>query len=98
MQTVLKPGSGAADELEILSLLVKYYEDKHYPMEKPNPVDAIRFRLEQLNLTEAQRSEILGGTGNAPEILSGERKLDLPMIRKLNEELRIPAEVLIKSY
>lgn len=98
MQIKLKPDSGLSDELEILSILIKEYENKQYPMEKPNPLEAIRFRLEQLNLSEAQLSEILGYRSRKSEILSGKRKLNLAMIRKLNEVLQIPADVLIKAY
>lgn len=98
IQEDIAPGSDAADELEIRSILVKDYENKNYPMEKPNPLEAIRFRLEQLNLTETQLSEMLGYRSRKSEILSGKRKLNLTMIRKLNEVLQIPAEVLIKVY
>lgn len=98
MQNSPKPDSEASDELEILSILIKEYENKQYPMEKPSPLEAIRFRLEQLNLSEAQLSELLGYRSRKSEILSGKRKLNLAMIRKLNEVLQIPAEVLIKAY
>ena len=98
MQIKLKPDSELSDELEILSILIKEYENKQYPMEKPNPLEAIRFRIEQLNLSEAQLSEILGYRSRKSEVLSGKRKLNLAMIRKLNEVLQIPADVLIKAY
>lgn len=98
MQQTLKPGSGLSDELEVLSILVKEYENRQYSMDRPNPVEAIRFRLEQMNLSEAALSQILGYGSRNPEILSGKRKLNLVMIRKLNEALHIPAEVLIRAY
>lgn len=98
MQKSIKPDSKQSDELEILSILVKEYENEYYPVPKPNPLEAIKFRLEQMNMSETELSEILGNRFRKSEILSGKRKLSLAMIRKLNETLRIPAEVLIQSY
>ncbi len=98
MQKNIKPNSKDSDELEILSILIKEYENKHFPVPKPNPIEAIRFRLDQLNMSEADLSEILGYRSRKSEILSGKRKLSLSMIRKLNEVLNIPAEVLIQVY
>lgn len=98
MQKNLKPNSKESDELEILSILIKEYENEHYQVPKPNPVEAIKFRLEQMNMSEAQLSRILGYRSRKSEILSGKRKLNLAMIRKLTEKLNIPAEVLIQNY
>jgi len=98
MQKELKKDSKQADELEILSLLVKEYEIVHYPVPKPNPIEAIKFRIEQMGITESKLSDILGFRSRKSEILSGKRKLSLPMIRKLHERLSIPAEVLIQDY
>jgi len=98
MQKDLKPESKDSDELEVLSILVKEYELDHYPVPKPSPLEAIKFRLEQVGMSEAELSEILGARSRKSEILSGKRKLSLAMIRKLNEVLHIPAEVLIQAY
>ena len=98
IQTNIKEGSVDSDELEILSLLVKEYELIHYPVAYPNPLDAIKFRMEQMNLSESELSNILGNRSRKSEILSGKRKLSLSMIRKLTEILKIPAEVLIQAY
>lgn len=98
MQKNIKPDSKESDELEILSILVKEYENEHYPVAPPNPLEAIKFRLDQMNMTEAELSEILGYRSRKSEILSGKRKLNLAMIRKLTEKLHIPAEVLIQAY
>jgi HTH-type transcriptional regulator/antitoxin HigA len=98
MQKELVPESKQADELEILSILVKEYENKRYPVPRPNPLEAIKFRLDQMNLSEAELSAILGNRSRKSEVLSGKRKLSLTMIRKLNEVLQIPAEVLIQAY
>ena len=87
-----------SDELEILSILVKEYENKYYSISRPNPIEAIKFRLEQVNISEAQLAEILGYRSRKSEILSGKRKLSLSMIRGLHKKLHIPAEALIAEY
>ena len=98
IQKEVEPGSVEGDELEVLSILVKEYETVHYPMPKPNPIEAIKFRLDQMNLSEADLSKILGYRSRKSEILSGKRKLSLNMIRKLSDRLHIPAKVLIQPY
>ena len=98
MQKNAKPESKESDELEVLSILVKLYEAEHCPVPKPTPLEAIKFRLEQMGMSDAELSNILGHRSRKSEILSGKRKLSLTMIRKLNETLHIPAEVLIQSY
>src|ERR1700748_1513932 len=87
MQTDIVDSSTNSDELEILSILVKEYELIHYPVAYPNPLDAIKFRVEQMNLSENELSNILGNRSRKSEILSGKRKLSLSMIRKLTEKL-----------
>jgi len=98
MQKNIKPDSKESDELEILSILIKDYESEYYPVPQPNPLDAIKFRLEQMNMSETELSEILGARSRKSEILSGKRKLSLEMIRKLKERLNISADVLIQAY
>ncbi|SDC95496.1 HTH-type transcriptional regulator / antitoxin HigA [Algoriphagus faecimaris] len=98
MQQDLAPESEASDELEVLSILIKEYENVHFPIPKPHPIEAIKFRLDQMGISESELSEILGARSRKSEILSGKRKLSLAMIRKLNEKLKIPAEVLIREY
>lgn len=98
MQKNIQADSKESDELEVLSILVKEYESEHFPVPKPNPLEAIKFRLEQMDVSETELSELLGSRSRKSEILSGKRKLSLTMIRKLNEKLRIPAEVLIQDY
>ena len=98
MQKNIKPDSKESDETEILSILIKEYELKHFPVPKPNPLEAAKFRLEQMNMSETQLSHILGNRSRKSEILSGKRKLSLSMIRKLHAILHIPAEVLIQEY
>lgn len=98
MQLDLAPESEDSDELEVLSILIKEYENEHFPIPKPHPIEAIKFRLDQMGISESELSEILGARSRKSEILSGKRKLSLSMIRKLNEKLKIPAEVLIREY
>src|SRR5690606_9585562 len=98
MQKDTRPDSKQSDVLEVLSILVKEYESEYYPVPQPNPLEAIKFRLEQMNMSEIELSKILGARSRKSEILSGKRKLSLAMIRKLKKELNIPAEVLIQSY
>lgn len=98
MQIDLIEDSANSDEMEILSLLIKEYELVHYPVAYPNPIEAIRFRMEQMNLSENELSNLLGSRSRKSEILSGKRKLSLSMIRKLTDILQIPAEVLIQAY
>ena len=97
MQMNLKTGP-LSDELEALSILVEGYEEKHYPIPPPHPIEAIKFRLEQMGMDEKGLNKILGGRSRKSEILSGKRKLSLNMIRQLHKELRIPAETLISEY
>ena len=93
-----KDGTPEGDEAEILFTLVEAYEKIHYPIEKPDPIEAIKFRLDQMGLTEKDLSKILGSRSRKHDILSGKRKLSLNMIRKLHKTLNIPAEVLIAAF
>lgn len=93
MQSDIQEGSATSDELEVLSILIKEYENEHYPVPVPNPLEAIKFRMDQMGISEKELSDILGYRSRKSEILSGKRKLSLTMIRKLNEVLHIPAEV-----
>lgn len=77
IQLDIEPGTALGDELEVLALLVKDFENQHYPVPKPHPIEAIRFRLDQMGLSEADLSNILGSRSRKSEILSGQRKLSL---------------------
>jgi HTH-type transcriptional regulator / antitoxin HigA len=98
MQTDIKEGSAISDELEVISILIKEYEVVKYPVPSPGPLEAIKFRLDQMGIPEKELGDILGYRSRKSEILSGKRKLSLAMIRKLNEILHIPAEILIQNY
>jgi len=86
------------DELEILTTLVEAYENIHYKIEAPNPVEAIKFRMEQQGLTDRDLTPMLGQRSRVTEILNKKRGLSLAMIRKLNDQLNIPFESLIGEY
>src|SRR6266567_3041026 len=90
-----RPNTPEGDELEILSLLVHDYEEKTFPMDKPDPVEAIRFRMEQRGLGPTDLVPFLGSRSRVSEVLSGRRNLSLKMIRALVRGLGIPAEVLL---
>lgn len=90
-----RPGTPEADEMELLVALVEIYEKEHYPIDSPDPIAAIKFRMEQEGLTNADMVAYLGSKSKVSEIFSGKRNLSLSMIRRLIEGLHIPAEVLI---
>lgn len=93
-----KPNSKEGDELEILGILIEKYENENFPIELPDPIEAIKFRMEQLNYTQNDLANIIGLKSRASEILNKKRKLSLVMIRNLSEKLHIPSEVLIQEY
>jgi HTH-type transcriptional regulator / antitoxin HigA len=90
-----EPGSPEADELEILSLLVNKYEEEHYPIEEPDPIDYIKIRMEELGLKQEDLVPYMGNKGNVSKVLARKRSLSLEMIRNLHRGLRFPLEVLI---
>lgn len=85
-------------EAQLLALVIKDYEDKHYKIEAPDPVEAIKYRMEQMHLTKKELGEILGYTSRVSEILSRKRKLTLEMVRNLHEKLNMPLESLVQAY
>ncbi len=93
-----KKGSKDGDELELLSLLIDNYEKERYAIDFPDPIEAIKFRMEQLGYKQKDLAEAIGLKSRVSEILNRKRKLTLDMIRKLHEVLGIPAEVLVKEY
>jgi HTH-type transcriptional regulator / antitoxin HigA len=90
--------SPEGDEAEILVLLIEKYEEEHYPITSPDPIEAIKFRMEQLGLTRSDIAEIIGYKSRVSEIFNRKRKLNLGMIRRLHEKLKIPYESLIMDY
>ncbi|MBC8947084.1 MULTISPECIES: helix-turn-helix domain-containing protein [Xenorhabdus] len=86
-----------SDELELLALLIERYESVHYPTEKPSPLDAVLFRMDQAGLTRKDMEQYLGSASKVSEVLSGKRKLSMAMIQKLHYGLGIPLDVLIQK-
>jgi HTH-type transcriptional regulator / antitoxin HigA len=91
------PDTPESDRLDILVTLVEAYETKHYPIDPPDPVDAIKFRMEQMGLTDKDLGQYMGGHERVTKILNRQLPLSLDMIRKLHKNLGIPAEVLISE-
>ena len=86
------------DELELLSLLIDNYEKEKHPIDLPDPIEAIKFRMEQLGYKQKDLADAIGLKSRVSEILNRKRKLTLDMIRKLHEALGIPTDVLIRTY
>ncbi len=92
-----KPGSPEHDRLDVLVTLIEAYEEKHEPIPPPDPVDAILFRMEQLELDRKELEQLIGSRARVSEVLGRRRGLSLAMIRRLHGRLGIPAEILIRS-
>ena len=91
-----KPKSPQADDLEVLTVLVEDYERKHFPIAPPDPVEAIIFRMEQMNLSRKDLEPCIGSRARVSEILNHKRELTLKMIKALHDSLGIPVEALIR--
>ena len=91
-------GSPEGDELELLSLLIDNYEKLHYPIDLPDPIEAIKYRMEQLDLKPKDLAKVLGFRSRVTEVLNKKRKLSLDMIRRINKDMHIPTNILIKEY
>ncbi len=88
----------AGDEAEILSLLIEHYENEFYPIEAPDPIEAIRIRMEELNILQKDLVGIIGGKSRVSEILNRRKRLRVDMIRALEQKLHISASVLVGNY
>ena len=93
-----KKGTDKGDELELLGMLVDNYENEKFPIGFPDPVEAIKFRMEQLGYTQTDLANVIGLKSRASEVLNRKRKLSLEMIRQIHDKLHIPTEVLIQAY
>ena len=91
-----KLGTPKGDRLDILITLIEAYEDRHYPMDPPDPIVAIEFRMEQQGLTRKDLEPLIGTRTRVAEVLNRRRSLSIAMIRRLHAELGIPADVLIR--
>ncbi len=92
-----RPGTVAGDRLDVLVTLVEVWEQKHHPIEAPDPVEAIRFAMVQRGITRRDLEPLIGSRARVAEVLNGKRNLTLAMIRRLHEGLGIPAETLIRQ-
>ena len=86
------------DEADLLSILVEKYENEYYPIEAPDPIEAIKFRMEQMDMSNGELAEIIGYKSRVSEIFNRKRKLTLKMIRNLHDKMKIPYELLIADY
>ncbi len=93
-----KPNTKEGDELDLLGFLIEKYEEEHYPIDAPDPIEAIKFRMEQMGYKQKDLAEIIGYKGRVSEILNRKRKLTLEMVRSLHEKMNIPLESLIQAY
>jgi HTH-type transcriptional regulator / antitoxin HigA len=91
-----RTGTAEGDRLDILATLIDAYENDHYPMDPPDPIEAIKFRMEQQGMTRKDLESVLGSRTRVAEVLNRRRGLSMNMIRRLHEKLGIPAEVLIR--
>ena len=89
-------GTPEGDRLDVLATLIDAYEAQHHPMDPPDPIEAIRFRMEQQGLTRKDLEPLIGHRGRVAEVLGRRRGLSIEMIRNLHDKLGIPAEVLIR--
>jgi HTH-type transcriptional regulator / antitoxin HigA len=92
-----KSGTPKGDRLDVLATLIDAWESEHHPMDPPDPIEAIKFRMEQQNLTRKDLEGIFGTRTRVAEVLNRRRGLSISMIRRLNKQLGIPAEILIRQ-
>jgi HTH-type transcriptional regulator/antitoxin HigA len=93
-----KPNTPAGDEADILSLLIENYENIHYPIEAPDPIEAIKIRMEELNMNQSDLVGLIGTKSRVSEVLNKRRKLTVEMIRNLTGTLKLSAGVLVQDY
>ncbi len=92
------PDSKEGDEAEILSLLIENYENEYYPIEAPDPIEAIKIRMEEMDYKQKDLVGIIGGKSRVSEILNKKKRLTVDMIRKLEEMLHLSASILVNNY
>lgn len=93
-----KIGTKESDEADILGLLIDNYENIHYPIEAPDPIEAIKIRMKELHLKQVDLVSEIGGKSRVSEVLNRKRKLTIDMVRKLTDKLNLSAGLLIKDY
>lgn len=90
--------SPQGDEAELLTILIENYEEEYYPIESPDPIEAIKFRMEQMNMNKKDLADVIGYKSRVSEIFNRKRKLSLNMIRQLHKKLKIPYDSLLTEY
>jgi HTH-type transcriptional regulator/antitoxin HigA len=93
-----RPNSPEGDEAELLSLLIENYENKYYPIDAPDPIEAIKIRMEEMNLKQKDLAGIIGGKSRVSEVLNKRKKLTMDMIRELEQKLHLSASLLVGEY
>lgn len=93
-----KENTPDGDEAEVLSLIIDNFENEHYPIEAPDPIEAIRIRMEEMDLKQKDMVEIIGSKSKTSEVLNRKKRLTLDMIRNLQEKLNLSASLLIRNY
>ena len=93
-----KLGSSESDEADILALLIDEYENKNFPIEAPDPIEAIKIRMEELDLKQKDLVGVIGGKSRVSEILNKRKKLTVEMVRALADRLNLSAQILIRDY
>lgn len=93
-----RAGSREGDELEVLSILIEKYENEQFPIDLPDPIEAIKFRMDQMGYNQNDLAKVVGLKSRASEILNKKRKLTLEMVRQLHQGLNIPTNILIQNY
>lgn len=91
-------GTSESDEADILGVLVDEYEKKHYPIEAPDPIEAIKIRMEELHLKQVDLVDVIGSKSRVSEVLNRKRKLTIEMIRNLTKRLNLSSDLLIADY
>lgn len=90
-----KPGTPEGDELEVLSILVEKYEDEHYPIPDPDPIEAIKFRMEQMGMQQKDLAQFIGQRSHVSEMLNKKRPLTLKAIKAIHHKMGVPVEVMV---
>ncbi|MEQ8626138.1 transcriptional regulator [Ekhidna sp.] len=93
-----KSGTEEYDRAEIIEILIEDYEERHYPIDEPDPIEAIKYSMEESGMNQMELAKILGDKSKASLVLNRKRKLSLSMIRNLHDKLKIPLDVLIRDY
>lgn len=91
-------GTSESDEADVIAILVDEFEKKHYPIDPPDPIEAIKIRMEEMELKQKDLIDVIGGKSRVSEILNRKRKLTIDMIRKLTTRLNLSANILIRDY